>query len=64
MFIVFVVLVFIFLDALNLLGDISDFFKGTNRGEFVGSILLVALIVFFIVYVTKENQSNQLEKKK
>ena len=64
MFIVFVVLVFIFLDALNLLGNISDFFKGTNRGEFVGSILLVALIVFFIVYVTKENQSNQLEKKK
>ena len=64
MFIVFVVLVFIFLDALNLLGNISDFFKGTSRGEFVGSILLVALIVFFIVYVTKENQSNQFEKKK
>ncbi|MAH01747.1 hypothetical protein CMO87_00745 [Candidatus Woesearchaeota archaeon] len=64
MFIVFVVLVFIFLDALNLLGNISDFFKGTSRGEFVGSILLVALIVFFIVYVTKENQSDQLEKKK
>ena len=63
MIIVFVVLVFIFLDALDLLGDVFDFLEGTSRGEFVGSALLLILIVFFIYYVTQERKSGQSEKK-
>ena len=63
MIIVFVGLVFIFLDALNLLEEVFDFLKGTNKGEFVGSALLMILIVLFIVYVTQEKQSKQIEKK-
>jgi hypothetical protein len=59
MVIVFIVLIFIFLDALNVLGDVFDFLQGTNRGELVGSVLLMALIIMFIVYVTKERQSQQ-----
>lgn len=62
MLIVFVVLVFIFLDALNILPDVFDFFKGTDRGELVGSILLMALILVFILYVTKERQPHQAVK--
>ena len=60
---VFVVLIFIFLDALDLLQPTFDFLKGTTRGELVGSVLLILLIVVFIFYVTKENRSAQPEKK-
>lgn len=63
MSIIFVVLIFIFLDALDLLQPTFDFLRGTNRGEFVGSVLLITVIVFFMYYITKENRSGQPEKK-
>ncbi|MBI2651528.1 hypothetical protein HYX01_03590 [Candidatus Woesearchaeota archaeon] len=57
MFIVFIGLIFIFLDALELLDDIFDFLKGTSSGEVVGSIILIILIVLFMAYVTQEKQA-------
>ncbi len=53
MIIVFLGLLFIFLDALGLWDDTLDFFSGTSRGEFVGSLILILVIVLFIVFVTK-----------
>tara|TARA_Y100000310_G_scaffold281722_1_gene302403 strand:+ start:39004 stop:39579 length:576 start_codon:yes stop_codon:yes gene_type:complete len=53
---VFVGLIFIFLDALGLLQDVSNFFEGTQRGEVVGSVLLLVMIVIFIVYVTQDKK--------
>jgi len=62
MILVFVVLAFIFLDAVpsdrgnkSLLDETLDFLDGTSRGEFVGSVILLVLIVLFIVYVTQES---------
>ena len=56
MIIVFLGLAFIFLDALDLLQDTFDFFEGTNRGEFIGSVILIILLILFIVFVTQERQ--------
>jgi|SRR3989338_2982043 len=60
MVIVFIGLIFIFLDALDLLQNTFGFLSGTNRGEVVGSVFLLVLIVFFMVYVT---QDRKVEKK-
>ena len=66
MVIVFIVLVFIFLDAIpsdggdSLLDDTFDFLDGTDRGELVGSAILLILIILFVVYVTQERK---VEKK-
>ena len=60
MIIVFLVLGFIFLDALNLLDVTFSFFSGTDKGELVGSIILLGLIVLFIAYITQERK---IEKK-
>ena len=60
---VFVVLIFIFLDALDLLQPTFDFLKGTTRGELVGSVLLILLLVMVIFSVTKENGAGHSEKK-
>ena len=67
MVIVFVVLAIIFLDALpsdegndSLLDDTLEFLDGSNRGEFVGSVILLVVIVLFIIYVT---QDRKIEKK-
>ena len=60
MIIVFLVLGFIFLDALNLLESTFSFFSGTDKGELVGSIILLGLIVLFIAYITQERK---IEKK-
>jgi len=65
MLLVFVVLIAIFLDALDILNDVFDFLKGTNQGEIVGSVLLLAVIVGFIIYVTQEKGSgNHSDKNK
>src|SRR3989338_4617567 len=56
MVIVFLVLGFIFLDALDLLDATFGFFSGTNRGELVGSVILMVLIVMFIAYITQERK--------
>ena len=56
MVIVFIVLIFIFLDALNLLEDTFGFLSGTDRGEVVGSVFLLVLIVLFVAYVTKDRK--------
>ncbi len=60
MVIVFIVLIFIFLDALDLLEDTFGFLSGSSRGEVVGSIFLLILVVLFVVYVT---QDRKVEKK-
>ena len=57
--IIFIGLAFIFLDALNLLDTTFDFFRGTDRGELVGSAILLILIIMFMVYVTKERTSHE-----
>jgi len=54
---VFVGLIFIFLDALDLLQDVFNFFEGTQRGEVVGSVILLIVIVIFIVYVTQDKNN-------
>jgi hypothetical protein len=59
MVIVFIVLVLIFLDALNLIDNTFSFFRG-NNDELVGSIILLILIIFFMVFVT---QDRKVEKK-
>jgi len=59
MIIVFIGLAFIFLDALDLLEDTLGFLEGTSKGEFVGSILLLVLIIAFIVFVTQEKQTEK-----
>jgi len=56
MIIVFFGLAFIFLDALGIWDDTLDFLSGTSKGELVGSIVLIILIVMFIAYVTQERQ--------
>ncbi len=58
MLIVFVGLVFIFLDALNLTDKVFSFLKGTDKGEIVGSVLLLIVIVLFIAYVTQEKKGS------
>ena len=70
MVLVFIVLIFIFLDAIpsdgpgeNLLDEILDFFDGTNKGEFVGSVILIILIVLFIAYITQDRHPSHTEKK-
>ena len=60
MIIVFLGLLFIFLDALGLWGDTLGFLRGTNRGELVGSVILMIIIIMFIAYVTQEKK---VEKK-
>jgi len=60
MIIVFLVLGFIFLDALNLLDVTFGFLSGTNKGELVGSVILMGLVVVFIAYITQERK---IEKK-
>lgn len=62
MIIIFIVLLFIFLDALpsdegndSLLDDVFDFLDGSSRGEVVGSVVLLIVIVFFVYFVTKDN---------
>jgi hypothetical protein len=62
MVLVFIVLVIIFLDALNLIDNTFDFLSGTNRGELVGSIILLILIVAFIIYVTQERHPPAAKK--
>lgn len=63
MLIVFIVLILIFLDALGMLENIFGFLKGTDRGELVGSALLMIMIVLFIVYVTQGKESGAAPKK-
>ncbi len=63
MFIVFIGLAFIFLDALDLMGPLGNFFRGTERGEFIGSAFLLILIIFFIAFVTQGNKQGHGEKK-
>jgi len=57
MIIVFLGLTFIFLDALDLLQGTFDFLEGTSKGEFVGSVILIIMIVLFMVFITQERQS-------
>lgn len=59
MIIVFVGLAFIFIDALGLTESIFSFLKGTDRGEFVGSAVLMLLIIFFMVFVTQERKTEK-----
>ena len=54
---VFVGLIFIFLDALGLLQDVFNFFEGTQQGEVVGSAILLIVIVTFIIYITQDRKS-------
>ncbi len=54
MIIVFVGLVFIFLDALGLTDQVFSFLRGTASGEVVGSALLLILIVIFVVFITQD----------
>ena len=56
MVIVFVVLIFIFLDALGLLQDTFGFLSGSSRGEVVGSVFLLILVVLFVAYVTQDRK--------
>ncbi len=63
MFIVFVGLAFIFLDAMDMIEPLGRFFSGTDRGEFIGSAFLLILIVFFIAFVTQGNKHGSGEKK-
>jgi hypothetical protein len=64
MLIVFVVLIFIFLDALDVLDNVFGFLKGTNQGEIIGSALLLISIVVFIVYVTQDRGNKGHTEKK
>jgi len=60
MVIVFIGLAFIFLDGLGWLDDAFGFMSGSSRGEVVGSIMMLILVVFFVVFVT---QDRKVEKK-
>ena len=60
MIITFIAIVAIFLGAIKTesgttwLEELSSFTGGSGSSEIVGSIVLLALVVFFIIYVTKE----------
>ena len=58
MVIVFIVLAFIFLDAVNLLDDTFGFLSGSDKGEVVGSVILLILVVMFVAYVTQDKGSS------
>ena len=70
MVVVFATLIFIFLDALpsdegndSLLDDVFDFFDdGGNRGEFIGSVILLIILVSFIFYVTQDRYPHEKKK--
>ena len=57
MIIVFIGLAFIFLDALDLIDSTFNFLNGAERGEIVGSAILLILIVMFMVYVTQDRKA-------
>ena len=59
MIIVFLALVFIFLDALGLLQSTFDFLEGTSKGEFIGSVILMIMIILFMVFVTQEKKQEK-----
>ena len=59
MVIVFIGLTFIFLDALELLEDTFDFLQGTSRGELIGSVILLVLIIMFMIYVTQDKHHDK-----
>ena len=59
MIIVFIGLLFIFLDALEVWDDVSSFFSGTSTGELVGTIILMVIIVMFMVYVTQDRKTEK-----
>jgi len=59
MVIVFVTLIFIFLDALDLIEGMFDFFKGTPSGEVTGSVVLLIMIVVFIAYITQDRHPSK-----
>ncbi|MBL7055657.1 hypothetical protein ISS07_01970 [Candidatus Woesearchaeota archaeon] len=61
MTIVFIVLAFIFLDAVNLLEDTFGFLSGSSKGEVVGSVILLILIVLFVVFVTQDRKAPKSE---
>ena len=58
MVIVFVALLFIFLDALGWLDDTFGFVSGHNQGEIVGTAILFILLVLFIVWITQDRGKN------
>ena len=59
MIVVFLGLAFIFLDAFGWLDDTSDFFSGSDCGELVGSVGMLCMVVFFIVYITQDRKSEK-----
>ncbi|MFH0868384.1 MAG: hypothetical protein V1831_03650 [Candidatus Woesearchaeota archaeon] len=56
MIIVFLGLVFIFLDALGLLDQTFNLLESSAGGEIVGAGLLLIIIVVFMFFVTREKQ--------
>jgi hypothetical protein len=54
MFIMFLGLGFIFLDALDLTDYIFSFVEGTDSGEVVGSAVLLMLLVGFVYFITRD----------
>lgn len=59
MVLVFVILIFIFLDGLGWLGDTFDFLTGRDEGELVGTAILFTLLVIFIVWVTNSGHGHK-----
>tara|TARA_Y100000031_G_C8206523_1_gene378896 strand:- start:500 stop:1051 length:552 start_codon:yes stop_codon:yes gene_type:complete len=62
MVIVFIVMVFIALDALELMDDTFGFLSGSDKGEIVGSVVLLVLIVLFIAFITQDNKHKSDKK--
>jgi len=62
--IVFLGIALIFLNALGWLDAIYSYLQGNWNGEIVGTIIMLALFVGFIAYITADPNPKKTEKKK
>lgn len=61
MFIMFIGIVIIFLDALNWLKPTWDYLSVHIGAQWIGSLILLILIILFIIYITKERKPAKAE---
>jgi len=64
MFIMFIGIAMIFLNALGWLDAFWDFLGGSSGGEGIGAIVLIIIIILFMAYVVKEQKPEKKSSEK
>ncbi len=63
MILLFIGIILIFLDALDWLSVIKNFFSQYANTQWLGSLILIVLIILFMLYVTKSERPSKKEEK-